>query len=423
MNINQRLQNNVLFRVIGYTGIAGVLRLAVGLVSQKVIAVFLGTSGLAILANLRNFIEVLSAFSSVGAQNGIIAQVSASDTNNGLRSLLNTAITLFIGASILIGVFVFAKYDWIGLQLFIDPSYGALIQAAAFTLPFMGLLLLIEAFLSGKKSFQSVSNAQLLTTLFSAVLMITLLYFYGLIGALIALLFRPVIGFVFFFIRFRKYLVEISFFSGFRLDLSRLKSLSPYIFMSLLAIGLVHVVELYLRGLISSKIDLNAAGLWTAMNTISSNYFVFIYAIFSLYVLPRFSENTPSFNLFSETKQILKILLPFVTLGLVFVYVLRVPITKLLYSVEFISITSLFKWQLTADWFRVIFLVFGYFLVAKKLIKEYVVVELFSFSVLILLSHHWIGDFGIQGVVMANALRYLGCLALVLFLLRKKLVS
>lgn len=252
--------------------------------------------------------------------------------------------------------------------------------------------------------------------------MITLLYLYGLMGALIALFCRPIIGFILFVSQLKKSSFPISFFNGFRLDLSRLKHLFPYIFMSLLAIGLVHVAELYLRGLISSKINLNAAGLWTAMNTISSNYFVFISAIFSLYVLPRFSENILSFNLFRETKQILKILLPFVTLGLAVVYVLRVPITKLLYSLEFISITSLFKWQLTADWFRVIFLVFGYFLVAKKLIKEYVVVELFSFSVLILLSHHWIEDFGIEGVVMANAVRYMGCLALVVLLLRKKLV-
>ena len=50
------------------------------------------------------------------------------------------------------------------------------------------------------------------------------------------------------------------------------------------------------------------------------------------------------------------------------------------------------------------------------------VVELFSFSVLFLLSHLWIGDFGIEGVVMANAVRYMGCLALVVLLLRKKLV-
>lgn len=422
MNVFHRLKNNVLFRVIGYTGIAGVLRLLFGLISQKVIAVFLGASGLAVLANFRNLIEVLGAFSSVGSQNGIISETAASENYIDMRSLLNTAITLFFGASIIIGIFVFWQHEWISIQLYIDPKFGLLVQSIAFTVPFLGLSLLIEAVLSGKKAFKAVSNVQLLTTAATAILMITLLYLYGLMGALIALFCRPIIGFILFFSQLKKSSFPISFFNGFRLDLSRFKHLSPYIFMSLLAIGLVHVAELYLRGLISSKINLNAAGLWTAMNTISSNYFVFISAIFSLYVLPRFSENILSFNLFRETKQILKILLPFVTLGLAVVYFLRVPITKLLYSLEFISITSLFKWQLTADWFRVIFLVFGYFLVAKKLIKEYVVVELFSFSVLILLSHLWIGDFGIEGVVMANAVRYMGCLALVVLLLCKKLV-
>ena len=54
MKALKALKNNMLFRVIGYTGTAGVLRLAVGLVSQKAIAIFLGASGLAILANLRH---------------------------------------------------------------------------------------------------------------------------------------------------------------------------------------------------------------------------------------------------------------------------------------------------------------------------------------------------------------------------------
>jgi PST family polysaccharide transporter len=158
------------------------------------------------------------------------------------------------------------------------------------------------------------------------------------------------------------------------------------------------------------------------MNTISSNYFIFISAVFSLYVLPRFSENNPTFHLFNETKSILKALLPLVTLGMITVYLLRSPITKLLYSIDFISITTLFKWQLTADWFRVVFLVFGYYLVAKKRLIDYVIVELFSFSVLIALSLYWIDAFGIEGLVMANAVRFIGCLVLVVFLLRKKLV-
>ena len=411
----------MLFRIIGYTGTAGVLRLAVGLVSQKVIAVFLGASGLAVLANLRNLIAVLGSFSSVGAQNGIISQTAASESKSAMRALLNTAITLFFGASILIGVFVFWQHEWLATQLQVDVQFGALIQAAAFTIPFMGLMLLMEAVLSGKKAFKVVSNVQLLIAATTALLMITLLYFYGLLGALIALLCRPVIGFIFYIYHLNKARLTVSFFGGFRFDFSRVKDLLPYIFMSLLAVGLVHLVEIYLRGLITDKINLHSAGLWTAMNAISSNYFVFISAVFSLYVLPRFSENNPTFHLFNETKSILKTLLPLVTLGMITVYLLRSPITKLLYSIDFISITTLFKWQLAADWFRVIFLVFGYYLVAKKRLIDYVIVELFSFSVLIALSLYWIEPFGIEGVVMANAARYLGCLVFVVFLLRKKL--
>ena len=113
--------------------------------------------------------------------------------------------------------------------------------------------------------------------------------------------------------------------------------------------------------------------------------------------------------------------MPLVSLAMIAVYLFRKPITKLLYSADFISITTLFKWQLSADWFRVIFLVFGYYLVAKKRLIDYVIVELFSFSVLIGLSLYWIDTFGIEGVVMANAVRYVGCLVLVVFLLLKKL--
>ena len=259
MNVFHRLKNNVLFRVIGYTGIAGVLRLLFGLISQKVIAVFLGASGLAVLANFRNLIEVLGAFSSVGSQNGIISETAASENYIDMRSLLNTAITLFFGASIIIGICVFWQHEWIFIQLYIDPKFGLLVQSIAFTVPFLGLSLLIEAVLSGKKAFKAVSNVQLLTTAATAILMITLLYLYGLMGALIALFCRPIIGFILFFSQLKKSSFPISFFNGFRLDLSRFKHLSPYIFMSLLAIGFVHVAELYLRGLISSKINLNAA--------------------------------------------------------------------------------------------------------------------------------------------------------------------
>ena len=421
MSIQKKITQNVLFRVIGYTGSTGILRLGVGLVAQKVIAVFLGASGLAILANLRNLIEILTSFSSVGAQNGIIAETASSQNKQAFRLLINTTITMFLGASILLAILLLWQHEWIAMQLYIDATYGVIIQALAFTIPFMGLTLLMEAVLSGKKAFKTVSNLQLLSAISSAFLMIMLLYYYGIKGALCALLLRTVFTFIIYFIYFKLTDYGEYFFSGFRLDFSKIKFLLPYIFMAFVSVGFVHAINIGLRSFITSKIDLQSAGLWTAMNAISSNYFVFITAIFSLYVLPRFSEKTISFNLFDESKKILKTLVPIITLGLLGVYVFREFITKLLFSTDFTAITSLFKWQLVADWFRVIFLVFGYYLVAKKELMKYFIVELFSFSMLIGLSYCWIDSFGIEGVVMASAVRYVGCLILVVFLLRKKL--
>ncbi len=421
MTLYQRLSKNLLFSVISYTGITGSLRLVLGLISQKIIAVYLGPSGLAILANFRNLIAVLTSFSSVGSENGVISQTASLHNKNVYDALINTAITLFFGASLILGILVFWQYEWITMQLHLGAQYGKIVQALIFVIPFMGLTVLMESVLSGIKAFKPIANIQLTTAVFTTFLMICLLYFYGLKGALVALVCRPIFMFFLYGIYFKTSATGNLFFNNFRFELSKLSSLYPFILMTIISVGSVHAVEIGLRVLITDKIGLSSAGLWTAMTTISSNYFVFISAIFSIYVLPRFSENIPSFNLLHESKSIIKILIPFVSLGLVVIYLFRTTLIKLLFTSDFIETAHLFKWQLLADWFRVIFLVFGYYLVAKKRLFDYFIIELFSFSLLITSSLYLIDIHGIEGVVMANTIRYVGCLILVVFLLRKKL--
>ena len=138
-------------------------------------------------------------------------------------------------------------------------------------------------------------------------------------------------------------------------------------------------------------------------------------------MLPKFSNHNKRFNFLNEVFFILKNLLPFVTFGFALVYFFRYQITEILFSNDFIEITSLFKWQILADWFRVIFLVFGYYLVSKKMLKKYFIIEFFSFLVIINLSLLLVDNYGIEGVVVANLIRYLMCLFLIIFLLRKNL--
>lgn len=422
MKIIRNLGNNILFRMIGYTGIAGVLRLAVGIISQKAIAVFVGAPGLAVLANFRSLLEVLGAFSSFGTQNAVISETAALKEKSTHGAVMNTVISLFFSASILLIIVLFWQQEWIALQLYFGDSNGLLIQALVFSFPFMGLIMLMEGLLSGKKAYKALSNLQLLNTFTTTVFMVLLLYFYGLKGGFVALLSRAVFGFIIYavYIKSSEYKALIP--NNFQWGFSKIRTVLPYIAMTLISIAFVHVIEIGLRFLITQKIDLASAGLWTAMNMVSTNYFVFISVIFTIYVLPKFSEHNPSFRLRHESISILKTLVPIVSFGMIAVYLLRTPITKILYTPDFLSITALFKWQLIADWFRVIFLIFAYYLVAKKRLTDYFIVEAFSFSLLIATSVFLIDDFGIEGVVMANAVRYIGCLILVVFLLRKKLV-
>ena len=421
MKALKALKNNMLFRVIGYTGTAGVIRLFVGLISQKAIAVFVGASGLAVIANLRNLLEVLGSFSSVGARNGIISEVAGTKDTTSLRLLFNSLLTLFISASIIVMMMLFWQQEWIALQLFFGKPSGSLVLAILFSVPFIGLMVLVESVLTGKKAFKAVSNIQVITAVFTAVSMVVLLYFYDLKGGLIAILLRPFFGALLYVYHLKSTPYKSMLPDRLAFDVSKIKTLIPYMAMTLISVGCVHAVEVGLRTLISTRIDVESAGLWTALNGISANYFIFITAVFSMYVLPLYSEHNTSFQLLKESKEILKTLLPIVTIGLILVYLFHNPIIKLLYTSDFMSITSLFKWQLTADWFRVIFLVFAYYLVAKKRLVDFFIIEIFSFATLIFCSVLLIDTYGIEGVVIANAVRYVGCLILVVFLLRNKL--
>lgn len=414
-------KKNLLIRVIGYTGFTGVLRLIIGVGTQKIVAVFLGASGLAVLANVRNFIEILTSFSSFGAQNGIISKTASIENKHTYTLFLSSCISLFISASFIIGAVVYWQQQWIASSLHLELDSPGIIWALVFVVPFMGFTVLMEAILSGWKSYKPIANIQLLTAFVTALLMFVLIYLSGLKGAIIALLCRPVIGFLFYLVYFQKLYDVISLLTKYTPTLSQAKELVPYISMTLLSTGFVQVIEIWLRNLITDELNLNAAGLWTAVNNISAHYFVFISFVFTLYVLPRFSENIPNFSLYSESRSVIKTLMVVVVPMMLVFYFLREPIVYLLYSEDFLEIASFFKWQLIADCFRVVFLVFAYYVVAKKRLFDYFLIELFSFATMIGLSIYLVKPYGIEGVLIANTIRYVGCLVLVVFLLRKKL--
>lgn len=64
-----------LFKITSLNSLSVLVKIGVGVVSSKVMAVFVGPSGLALVGNFRNFITSIEALSTLGLQNGVVKYV------------------------------------------------------------------------------------------------------------------------------------------------------------------------------------------------------------------------------------------------------------------------------------------------------------------------------------------------------------
>ena len=59
-----------------YSGVSTAISILVRLISNKIIAVYLGTSGIFLLGQLKDFLRLSNVFSGFGIENGIIKYTS-----------------------------------------------------------------------------------------------------------------------------------------------------------------------------------------------------------------------------------------------------------------------------------------------------------------------------------------------------------
>lgn len=191
--------------------------------------------------------------------------------------------------------------------------------------------------------------------------------------------------------------------------------------MALVSSVLGPLVFLAIRKNVIEIVGLEQAGFWETITRISTYYMLFVTTILSVYFLPKLA--VAKNNL--ETKKVFwsfyQTILPVFIVGLVIVYFLRFFIVNLLFTNAFLPVTTLFFWQLAGDVLKVASLILGYQFFAKKLTVAFIISELFSLAVLYFSSFYFINEFGIQGIVMAQAFDNFVYLLLLIVYFRKSL--
>jgi len=396
-------------------GVIGV-RLVISLFVQRLLAEIVGEAGIAKIGSLRNLLEMLGSFTSVGVFSGVVKYIAEyKEDKVQLQKLFSTTFVFTVIGSITVFVVLFFGADYFSETIFETTDYIYLIKLLAVVVPFISIYRIFNAVVNGLSRYKKLAGIDLFSYVISATLTVVLLLTHDLDGALIAIAITPALQLLVLLFIFFGVLREYVQFSKLSFKIPMAKELLAFSLMSFFSTVLRNYVEIDIRVMIQNRIDISDAGIWTAMTNVSKNYMVFSSAIFTLYVLPKFAGIHSKNDFKTELLNIYKTLLPLFGAGMILIYFLRYFVIQIIYP-DFLAMGPLFKWQLMGDFVQLAAVVLGYQFLAKKMVRNFIFTEILSLGLFFGFSYYLAGIYGVEGVVIAHFIRYVIYFFVVLYL-------
>ncbi|MCP4971093.1 MAG: O-antigen translocase [Arcobacter sp.] len=399
-----------------FNAIIVIVKALSGIITSKVVATFLGPSGLALLGNLRSFIQTSSSFTAEGYQNGTIRYVAEYSEDKVQKDrIIATVFQLSLAIAFIIGIVLWLFSSYWSQLLFQTDSYAYVIKILAVGLPFFSFNLLIIYILNGLENYKKLVIVNSVLSIVNMAVVVFCVIQYGLVGGLLGAIFGPVLVFIINLFALGK--DRILLLNAFKFDLFSvdvLKNMNVYLLMTIYATAIASITFLLIRNLIIEKLGTQDAGYWEAMKRISTFYLMFFINLTSFYLLPRLSK-TNDFKIFKkEIKGFYTVSVPLLLIGFVVIYFLRFFLLEFLLSKEFLPTSTLFFWHLMADFISVLAIALVKQFQAKLMVRAFLVCNGILNLLYIILSYFFIDLFGLVGVVKAYALSYLIYLILVI---------
>ncbi len=408
MNIFKQIAQKELFKITSLNSVSVILKIIIGFVSSKVIAIFIGPSGMALVGNLRNFTASIEGIATLGFTNGIVKYVAEKEDNlEELKRFLSTIFMALFFVIVILSGLLFFLATYLNHEVFgTDFQFEWVFKVFGLALPWYIASIILVAVINGFGEFKKVIYINIIGNVLGLIITVGLIFFYKTFGALLAVILSPSVLFfvTLFFIHKKINLFPLISIKSF--DFSVLKPMSEYSLMALVSMIFGPMVYLGIRNSVIENLDINQAGYWEALTRISNYYLLFLTTVLTVYFLPKLSKSTSN----EETKSVFwsyyKGIIPVFLVGLLVVYLLKDILIQMLFTKEFIPVSELFFWQLLGDFFKALSLILGYQFFAKKLTKAFIITELLSLTILWFSSIYLLKVYGIEGVVMAHAFTF-----------------
>ena len=404
-----------------YSGISTAISLLVRLISNKIIAVYLGTNGIFLLGQLKDFLRLSNVLSGFGIENGIIKYTSEfQESDKELKKILSTSFRIHLIFSLIFSILILFFSNIIAEYLSLDFESKFYFLVLSISVISFSIHTLLMSIINGIKRIKLYVTINVVSVVISAIVMITLVLKYAVIGALYALIINQIITLAVTCILFYLYKpFKISLlFSSF--DFNYFKKLSSFSIMAITGPTCLIISTFIIRYYISDEFDTNFAGSWEAMWRISAIYLLFLISTFKFYLIPTFSKLNNE-DLKEEVFKIWKVVIPIIVIITAGVYLLRDIIITVLLSKEFFLINEIIFFHLLGDIIKINCWVLGNILISKADTKAFVFFQIEWSVIFVILSYFLINAYGFWGVSLAYFITYIIHFSLLNIHLRKLL--
>lgn len=408
-----------LVRTSVLSAISTAVKILTGFITNKVISIYLGPSGIALMGHFNNFSSIAVTFSN-SINTGAVKYIAEyGGEQEKQKKLLSTAFLIIAACSLLASVIVVSTSRMVSVNIFKSEEYVYIFVIFGISLVIFSLNSFFISVLNGYKEITKYIWINIASSFIGLLITIYLVVHWRLHGALLSFV---VVQFAVFFLTVAFILKSdwfrlTNFLDGF--DKGSFVKLSKFSLMIVISTFLAPIGQMIVRGHIIDNLSIDAAGYWQGVMRISDGYLSIVTMSLSVYYLPRLSEIKGDKELRKEIFDGYKLILPVVMLSIIIIYLSRDAIIEIFFTEKFRPMRELFAFQLMGDLFKISSWLLGYIIIARAMTRLFIYSEVIFIVSCTILSVLLINIFGLSGAVYAYAVNYLIYLVFVVILFRK----
>lgn len=397
-----------LLKVTAMTGLLTLLKMAMGFVIAKVVAIYTGPSGMAMLGQVQSMVGALNGVINAPVGSGVV-RYTAEKKAQGFEACApwwRAAVqwVVIISAITIPSGLLLAEH--ISNWLFQDTALAWVVMATVCVLPLSAIGTLCNSIINGQQLYRRYVGLGMLSAVISGCVMLIMIVMANIQGALLAAAVQAaLIGQVMLIANLRQPWFRLKYWWG-RTDSEARKSIGGYMLMAITSALTVPISLILVRTILIQQVGWEAAGHWQAVWKISEVYLGVITMALGTYYLPRLSSLTRTDAIVNEINRTTRVIIPIVALMALVIYFSRDFVIWLLFTPDFYTARDLFLVQLSGDLIKITSWLYAYPMLSKGATRWFIMTEIVSSFTFILLTYIFVCSVGIKGAPIAYLVNY-----------------